>query len=318
MNNIFSHIEYLLYRHDCVIVPQLGAFVVRQIPAEYDAATSAFLPPRRQILFNPELTHSDGLLTASVARKCGISYERATSEVEEQVSKIKGELSSANSRCSAGTLGLLIRAPHGAITFEPAHRFFATPSLFSLPAVSVTTVEEREEMDRMSRKSHRISFPNILRVAASILVLIVVGFLTTTPLPVDESSVHKASLSLPKISVPDTPAKEFQSVEITLNLAVPADSLSAFTVITQQELDRLNSTVKISDSDPYYLVVASTVSQRQAQAFIESHPDFYLETVNFDGRIRIIAATAHTPAELRDLHRDRLAEEFPEAWPCHR
>ncbi|MDE7153870.1 MAG: hypothetical protein K2O00_05440 [Muribaculaceae bacterium] len=317
MKNIFSHIEYLLYRHDCVIVPQLGAFVVRQIPAEYDPTESVFLPPRRQILFNPELTHSDGLLAASVARRDNITYEQAAAVVADEVAKIKSELACASAKSPAGDLGLFIRTPHGAITFESAHRYFAVPQLYKLPAISVTTVEEREAMQQQTARTRILPLSAILRVAASIIVLVAIGFLTTTPVAVDENRMHMASLAVPEIKVPE-PADEIVPVEITLNIAVPSAEAEPFTIITPLELSRRLASAKINDSDPYYLVVGSTETPRRAQMFMDAHPGVYLETIRHNDYYRIIAASAGSPAELMEIYNNSFKEEFPGAWPCHR
>ena len=318
MNNIFSHIEYLLYSHDCVIVPHLGAFVVRHIPAEYHAASSTFLPPRRQILFNPELTHSDGLLAASVARRNRISYEQGAAVVADEVSKIKTELSQPEGRCSAGSLGIFMRLPHGAITFESSRRFFDTPVLFGLPEIEVSTVEQREAALQPARKSRTLTFPGFMRVAASIILLIIIGFLTTTPVTVNENELHMASLALPGITMPSQESNEVKPIEISLNIAMPTDSVSSHSVISPTELSRRNAGIRFDDADPYYLVVASSESATRARIFMGLHPDVHLETVNNNGNIRVIAATGESPQALRDLHREKLAEEFPDAWPCHR
>lgn len=319
MNNIFSHIEYLLYRHDCVIVPQLGAFVVRQIPAEYDPQQSLFLPPRRQILFNPELTHSDGLLAASVARRDNITYEQASAVVAGEVAKIKSELAGATAKSSAGALGLFMRTPHGAIIFEPARRYFSVPELYRLPSVSVTTVEQRQAMEQQAGHSRLLTLSALLRVAASIIVLAAIGFLTTTPVAVDESRMHLASLAMPEISAPESVShEEYTPVEITLNIAMPAAEAEPFEIISPLELSRRQASVRISDSDPYYLVVASAETPRRAQMFIDAHPEAYLEIVCHYDFYRVIAATAGSTAELMEIHNKQLKELFPDAWPCHR
>ena len=48
MNNLFKHIEYLLLRNDCVIVPGFGAFIATNLPARIDYEKERFyLPPAR-------------------------------------------------------------------------------------------------------------------------------------------------------------------------------------------------------------------------------------------------------------------------------
>ncbi|MDE6077369.1 MAG: hypothetical protein K2G29_06510, partial [Muribaculaceae bacterium] len=68
MNVLFRHIEFLLTRHDCVIVPGLGAFIVTSAPAVIDRASRRVSPPSRSVLFNQAVTLDDGRLANSYAR----------------------------------------------------------------------------------------------------------------------------------------------------------------------------------------------------------------------------------------------------------
>ncbi|MBO5704071.1 MAG: SPOR domain-containing protein, partial [Bacteroidaceae bacterium] len=46
------HIESLLLKHDCVIVPDFGGFVTQQVAARYVEDEGLFLPPYRSVGFN--------------------------------------------------------------------------------------------------------------------------------------------------------------------------------------------------------------------------------------------------------------------------
>ena len=65
MSRIISHIEKLLLKHDCVIVPHIGGFVLQHIPAHYEKDEQIFYPEQKEIVFNRELQHNDGLLSES-------------------------------------------------------------------------------------------------------------------------------------------------------------------------------------------------------------------------------------------------------------
>ena len=53
MIELSRHIENLLLKHNCVIVPQLGGFVTQYVPARYISEEQIFLPPYRSVGFNP-------------------------------------------------------------------------------------------------------------------------------------------------------------------------------------------------------------------------------------------------------------------------
>ena len=82
----------LLFRHDCVIVPELGAFVAQSYPAELEPSTRMFRPGRKQLAFNSGMRRSDGLLIDYVSRTNTWSYERATQELKKAVRQWRNEL----------------------------------------------------------------------------------------------------------------------------------------------------------------------------------------------------------------------------------
>ena len=83
---IANYIKDLLYRHDCVIVPNFGGFVTNRISAQIHKNSYTFLPPTKQVGFNSHLTHNDGLLANYIASSENISFDQATIKISEIVS----------------------------------------------------------------------------------------------------------------------------------------------------------------------------------------------------------------------------------------
>lgn len=90
--NLDKYIRELLLQHDCVILPGLGGFVANYKPAEFDASQKTVLPPSRQILFNPNLVHNDGLLFAHVSKETGYGYKEVQAMAEVYFKTIKYEV----------------------------------------------------------------------------------------------------------------------------------------------------------------------------------------------------------------------------------
>ncbi len=65
--DITAFIRELLFGHDCVIVPGFGGFIGNYTPARIDKSTSTFYPPVKQISFNRNLNHNDGLLVGRIS-----------------------------------------------------------------------------------------------------------------------------------------------------------------------------------------------------------------------------------------------------------
>jgi hypothetical protein len=88
-----SYISDLLYRYDCVIVPNFGGFVTNNKSAEIRGHT--FVPPFKQITFNSLLKNNDGLLANHIANSDKMPYETAVNfinfEVEEWLKKLSCE-----------------------------------------------------------------------------------------------------------------------------------------------------------------------------------------------------------------------------------
>lgn len=88
MENLSLHIIYLLSRHDCVILPGVGAFIVTRRNARYNEATGRWLPPTRHISFNAAVRNDDGLLAHSFRCRLNIDFEQARKELEQSLSKL--------------------------------------------------------------------------------------------------------------------------------------------------------------------------------------------------------------------------------------
>ncbi|MGB1043289.1 MAG: SPOR domain-containing protein [Tenacibaculum sp.] len=87
-----NYINDLLYRYDCVIVPNFGGFVTNKIGAKVNNFTHTFYPPKKQVTFNSYLQHNDGLLANYIASNKSISFEEATAFIATEVAVWKQEL----------------------------------------------------------------------------------------------------------------------------------------------------------------------------------------------------------------------------------
>lgn len=84
-------IQELLYQHECVTIPQFGAFLTR--PARVKITSEGmFYPPRKEVNFNQLLVANDGVLAHYYAHKEGITYENALRKIEKEVSSWKKRL----------------------------------------------------------------------------------------------------------------------------------------------------------------------------------------------------------------------------------
>jgi len=83
--DVTYYIRRLLYRYDCVIVPDLGGFVGSYQSARILSAIQTIKPPYKKISFNIHLNNNDGLLANEIAYGEGIDYEAARDVIHKFV-----------------------------------------------------------------------------------------------------------------------------------------------------------------------------------------------------------------------------------------
>ena len=82
---IEHYISQLLYRHQCVIVPNFGAFLTEIQSAHLHENSNSFYPPKKLISFNPHLKNNDGLLANHISLAEKRNYESAVAAIESEV-----------------------------------------------------------------------------------------------------------------------------------------------------------------------------------------------------------------------------------------
>ena len=92
MLELAKHIENLLFKNECVIVPQLGGFVTHYVPAHFNPEEGLYLPPSRSVGFNPQLQLNDGLLVQSYMQAGDLSFPEAVQQLEADVNQLKQQL----------------------------------------------------------------------------------------------------------------------------------------------------------------------------------------------------------------------------------
>lgn len=132
-----NYINELLYRYDCVIVPNFGGFVTNKIGAKINASTSTFYPPKKKLTFNAYLQHNDGLLANHIASVEKISFEKATEKISIEVTKWKEQLET--SLVKVDKVGTLTLNEDKQLIFEPNNN-----SNFLVESFGLSDVESSE------------------------------------------------------------------------------------------------------------------------------------------------------------------------------
>ncbi|MDE6290033.1 MAG: hypothetical protein K2M16_00735 [Muribaculaceae bacterium] len=202
------HIEYLLTRHDCVIVPGLGAFIATETEAYIDLEAGVIRPRRREIGFNSSVVTDDGLLAHSIARREGLAYEDARRMLTHLAERMTADLDNEG-EVSLGMVGKLVKDSEGFISFQPRRSAILSDilndiSLSGRVSESTTAVEETptadsvEEDDGMRTikvKADRYVFTiskRAVHAAAMIVTILTVGL--SLLMPINHDNEQKASV----------------------------------------------------------------------------------------------------------------------------
>lgn len=332
--SIIDHIQYLICRHDCVVVPGLGAFVSQYVPAQISSDGLMLLPPSRMLVFNNVISHDDGLLAGSVARREGISYESARAEVARDVEMLLNRID-MEGYVEIPRVGRLSRSGGSALAFAPVTEnsipniaYQSLPAVALMPSDATTADADSEaatvlEVDTVA--SRRDTFASRLRgvakYAAAAAVLIAVGATLSTPVIVNRN-IDRASMSMPAVTkartidlpVVDT-CKEDAPAVLYVGISeadkAPASILPP-AVVTVSDLKGES----VGADYDCYIIVASCASMKEAGRFIASKGGkSALRVIPGDGRYRVYAAVANDyDAAYEFKSNSRFASRFPSAW----
>lgn len=342
MNNVIEHIEYLVRRHDCVVIPSLGAFIAHYQPARYDDIASLFYPPSRDVSFNISVDHNDGLLISSISRRKQISFARASKIVEEEVAEMKSCLEREGA-ISLGNVGRFIRQEESTLIFEPSVSIvdFETSCLSAIsaePLIQETAEDGARKAEKIAVKPKRRFMPIVAKAAAAVAVAVSIGVALMMPTLFTREGDQYASLSpstkvvvtehASKPAVAETSSdveiEEISDAEkpasINDNAEFP-DNENAGTFATVEEAAVVVPVSEVKEASAktprYCLVVASLASLRQAERYIAEVGDDSLDVFVVDGKYRVYAAAGNTFEELASLKSStQIGERYPDAWVC--
>lgn len=328
MDTLSKHIEYLLLRHDCVVVPGVGAFINVRHKAHYDAEAGMWYPMLREVRFNSALHHDDGLLSNSYARKEGAGYAEGR-ELCNRAIKVMLRVLEEDGEATLGNLGILRRNQDGNLTFTPSRSesrmaevmgFMPAPissSKKGQATMSNRQGEGNEILDKIADytadsvasskepgrrfdtdKNYYIGINKIFARTAACFMLVAAVALWIL-LPIDSGkNVDKASvLPMEKIMGNHTEASSKQAIHPE---STPAKEGSG-----------------LAPTGPYHLIVATFRSESDAEKYISQHEEdgYELEIVKGGKMYRVSAADSDDSASLYSLCiSPDFQGKFSQAW----
>ena len=178
-----TYISDLLYRYECVIIPDFGAFLTQRESAKVHESTNAFYPPKKIISFNEQIQKNDGLLVHYIAGVEKIPFETALNKIQKRIKSLKSYLIQGET-LSFENIGELFLNSEGKIQFEPSYHLNYLTDAFGLSqfvSPSVTREVYKEEVEELEEAIPLTFTPEkrkerpYLRYAAIALIALTIG-----------------------------------------------------------------------------------------------------------------------------------------------
>lgn len=206
---ISYHIFNLLQEHDCVIVPNFGAFVARNISAKISSDGSRIYPPNKEITFNKSLIKSDGLLINRISSNENISYEMANHKLSNWVVKSHKKISKQ---------GYIEIKNIGSISLEN-EKYIFTPSqnsIFLKSSYGLNSIDSNE----IKRSTNSIS-NSYLKYAAILIVFLSLAGIFTKSYFDSVNEFNEASYAQANLEI----EKKIQKATFNINSSLPTVKL---------------------------------------------------------------------------------------------
>ena len=309
--DITAFIRELLFSHDCVIVPGFGGFIGNYTPARIDKSTSTFYPPVKQISFNRNLNHNDGLLVGRISDHAKLNYGDTRNIVEEFVAGLRRKLEKGE-KVVFDNIGSFINNQEGNVQFEPDRNVNYHLDSYGLESFQFSPLESYDVRKRITKHIDkdpvkRASNRKIAWRAAAVIVPLL-ALMVAVPLKTD----------LFKTRVQSTNLNPLANVELETNRAeveksAKPDSLPA--VISFVE-DPNTPVPVLTPAEEFSIIAGSFKSEENAAVMMKklSEEGYTPELINGpNGFFRVCALRCASLSEAIQK-KDSIGRKYSGTW----
>lgn len=252
---IEKHISSLLYRYQCVIVPEFGAFLTEIRSARFDEKSKTFFPPQKTISFNANIKHNDGLLANHIAQTTQTPYDKVVFKLLKEVEKWNRNLTT-NKVLFLENIGELELNVENNLEFIPSNNPNYLATSFGLSSVIAKNIERIDTnfsepkviplVVKRKTRYHVMRYAAVFAICASLGSIVIENEFN--------SKVEKETVSIEK-KVQDKVQDEIQKATFFLDTPV-----SPITLTVKE---------KAEVKHPYHIVAGAFKSEKNAQKAIE-------------------------------------------------
>jgi nucleoid DNA-binding protein len=314
--DITAFIRELLFGHDCVIVPGFGGFIGNYTPAHIDKNAGIFYPPVKQISFNRNLNHNDGLLVGKISESANLSYVNSKILVDEFVGELRRKLEKGE-KVLFDNIGSFVNNQEGNIQFEPdksANYHLDSYGLESFQCLPLEGYDVRKRVLRHTGKDPvRVTFTrkNLWRAA---IIIPLLSLLIVVPLKIDRIRTKIESTTMNPLA-----SAEFEHNKQVMDGGIKVDSAKVETKIEPVPEKTAAPVAAISvaaESKTYFLITGSFKSEENAVSQINmlKTEGFAPEIVTTSNGFYRVCAMAFSDMNTAVFKKDSIAKKFPGAW----
>lgn len=325
-------------------MPGVGAFLAHRVPAYYSAAERVFMPPHRELGFNPQVTVDDALLLSEYMSDGMMSYEEANRSLANDIDSLRSRLSDNGIVCF-GDLGTFEMDINGKISFTAKANSIDDPHNYGFEPLLIAPLKELKKKDIVIKRSSISRYISAIAAAiVAIFVLIPIG-----------SSIYDSSIQLsvagfipvenvakPVVTATaESPIVVEETAEAVCEIAPVEDTVTAhiFTAPTETEsvaIEEIEQVVEVEqvteevalavveepatvvneNKKQYHIIVASTPNAKNAQQAIfelSTRVKADYKVVEGDRRFRIAIESYDNEADT-NVALERIHTTFPDAW----
>ena len=316
--DVTAYIRELLFGHDCVIVPGFGGFIGNYSPARIDKSTGIFYPPLKQISFNRNLNHNDGLLIGRISMSVKINYGDARNLVEEFVAGLRKKLEKGE-KVVFDNIGSFVNNHEGNIQFEPDKNVNYYLDSYGLEPFQCLPLEGYDVRKRIIRHTEKdpvkqASIRKVLWRAAVIIPLL--ALVVAVPIKTNffRGKIEATSMN-PLVSAEFENNKKAVDEGNYLELPKTASAIKEKPVAE----DIIPPKVVIpesSETNPYFVITGSFKLKDNAESQVNmlKEDGFTPEIVETgNGFYRVCALMCNDP-NTAVTKKDSITKKFPGTW----
>jgi hypothetical protein len=299
-------------------MPGVGAFLAHRVPAYYNAAEKVFMPPHRELGFNPQVTMDDALLLSEYMNDGLLSFEEAERCLKNDIDSLRSRLSDNGVVCF-GELGTFEMDIEGKISFTPNENSIDDPQNYGFEPLLIAPLKELKKKDIVIKRSSIGKYVSAI-AAAIIIIFVLVPFGNSI---YDDSKQMSVAGFTPTTTA--TKAVVAPVAETICEIAPVEETVTEHIFTTPANAEQASTAVEAQEHEPavvqevskqYSIIVASTPNSKNAQLAItelsrKMQADY--KVVEGDRRFRIAIESYNSEAEA-NIALERIQATFSDAW----